>query len=104
MACFLLKGPLGERWMSEGTPYQRLTGEAIVEGQIKWDCGGTLSSSDELMDKLESQGILWGDVIASVTHRLGIKQCAPCKARQVILNDIKELGFLETIKRLKGTF
>jgi len=101
MACFLLKGPLGERWMASGEPYQLLKGEAIVEGGIKWDCGDT---SDELMDKLEAEGIKWGDVIANVTQRLGIKQCAPCKARQTILNDIQEVGFLATVKLLKGTF
>ena len=104
MACFLLKGPLGERWMASGEPYLKLKGESIVEGQIKWDCGGTSSSSDDLMDKLEAEGIQWGDAIAWASNKLGINQCAPCKARQEILNHTKEHGWLGTLKALKDSF
>jgi hypothetical protein len=39
MACFLLRGPTGERWMPEQEPYRLLPDEAIVPGMIRWDCG-----------------------------------------------------------------
>lgn len=39
MACFLLRGPNGERWMAEQEPYRKLPGEEIVPGVIDWRCG-----------------------------------------------------------------
>lgn len=39
MACFLLRGPEGERWIEEQQTYRLLPGEAIVPGAIKWACG-----------------------------------------------------------------
>lgn len=101
MACFLLRGPLGERWMPESQTYQRLKGEAIVEGAIRWDCGPQNSSSDDLMNKLAAQGIQWGDAIAYVTHKLGIEQCSPCKATQELFNESLILGLKDTARRIK---
>lgn len=105
MACFLLKSQWGERWMAENQPYQRLEGEYIVEGVVRWDCGpqATDAIEDEVHSNLEKSGIKWGDAIAWTTKKLGIKQCAPCKARQEILNSAKELGWAETIRQLKET-
>ena len=104
MACFLLKSPWGERWMPEGEPYQRLAGEEIVEGQIRWDCGPQSDGpTDDVHINLERAGIPWGDAIAWVTKKIGIEQCAPCKARQEILNRASEIGWLETLKQIKAT-
>lgn len=89
--------------MASGEPYQKLKGEFIVEGAIRYDCGNSFSSSDDLMDKLEGEGIQWGDAVAWVTKKLGVQSCAPCKARQVILNHMTEVGFINTIKALKDT-
>lgn len=48
MACFLLRGPDGERWMPEQQTYRMLPGEQIVPGQIMWDCGPqTVSGQQE---------------------------------------------------------
>lgn len=39
MACFLLRGPDGERWVEEQSAYRLFPGESIVPGAIKWECG-----------------------------------------------------------------
>lgn len=39
MACFLLRGPAGERWLAENVPYTLLVDEFIVPGEINWACG-----------------------------------------------------------------
>lgn len=103
MACFLLKSKWGERWMADNEPYQRLEGEYIVEGAVRWECGPTEGNNDEVFAKMEAAGVQWGDAIAWVTKRLGIEQCAPCKARQEILNKVKEVGWIETFKQIKET-
>jgi len=53
--------------------------------------------------KLDEEGIKWGDAVAWATKQLGVKQCAPCKARQAILNEVSKVGWVETIKRIKET-
>lgn len=100
MNCIILKSPLGERKVLEGEPYQLMIGE-YIDG-VDYNCSG-----DEVRDvdtQLEKAGIKWGDTIAWVTKRLGIKQCAPCKARQEILNHASEHGWKETLRQIKGTF
>lgn len=37
------------------------------------------------------QGVGFGDLVAKMTNALGIRQCAPCKRRQELLN--RYLGF-----------
>ena len=101
MACIVLKSPLGERKIPENTPYQLLKEEAIIG--VAWDCGESIQS-DEVDQNLERAGLKIGDAIAWTTKKLGIKQCAPCKARQAILNHAKENGWAETLKQLKETF
>ena len=39
MACFLLRGPAGDRWIAEQQSYHKLPGEEIVPGMIDWFCG-----------------------------------------------------------------
>ena len=104
MACITLKGPNGERTIPEGEPYKLLIGEAI--SGIVWDCGYELSSggslqSEELSDKLHGDGVQWGSAIKWVTSQLGIKQCSACHAREVILNHVKENGWIATLKAIK---
>jgi hypothetical protein len=104
MACFLLKSEWGERWMEENKPYQRLPGEYIVDGAIRWDCGPQNEAvEDTVMATLEKAGIPWGDAIAWVTKKIGIQQCAPCKARQEILNNASKNGWTETLRQIKET-
>jgi len=58
---------------------------------------------NELAQEFVSEGIKWGDIVAWVTKHMGIKQCAPCKSRQEILNKIGELGVAEVIRQMKAT-
>lgn len=43
-----------------------------------------------------------GDIIANVSHMLGIKHCEKCERRRVILNDLGSVGIRETARRLKS--
>lgn len=89
--------------MQEGVAHKPPLGAFIVPGLIDWTCaGGTQQNEVDAM--LEKQGLKLGDSIAWVTKRLGIKQCAPCKARQEILNHVAEKGWAETLKQIKRTF
>ena len=63
-----------------------------------------LSDYQKLDSELSEAGIKWGDAIAWVTKKIGIKQCPPCKARQEILNSASKLGWKETIRQIKATY
>ena len=99
MGCIILKGPLGERKIPENEPYTFLKDEAIVG--VDWNCKG--AEQRDVEAELAEQGVQWGDAIAWVTKKFGIKQCTPCKARQEILNNANELGWIETARRIKDT-
>jgi transposase-like protein len=99
MSCIILKSPLGERKIPENEPYQFLKDEVIVG--VDWSCKGL--EQRDVESELASRGVKWGDAIAWVTKKLGVKQCAPCKARQEILNHAKENGWVETMRQMKGT-
>ena len=62
------------------------------------------SVEHQLNEELGKHGIAWGDAIAWATHKAGIKQCAECKKRQVILNQAKRLGVVETVRQIAETF
>jgi hypothetical protein len=99
MACIILQSEFGERKVEENTPYRLLVGEKIVG--VDWNCQG--EEQRDVEAELEKQGLKLGDAVAWVTKKIGMKQCAPCKARQEILNHAKELGWSETIKQIKDT-
>ena len=105
MACFTVRGPRGERKIEEGQQYRLAPGEAIVPGLIDWACGPQIPGDPayNAQEELEAQGVKWGDAVAWVTKQLGVKQCAPCKARQEILNNASKVGWAETIKQIKET-
>ena len=93
----LLQNAAGKiRKVAEGMPYRLLPGEFVA---------GSTQNEDQIRVEtaLAENGIKWGDAVAWVTKRLGITQCAPCKARQEILNHMGEFGLAETIKQLKET-
>jgi hypothetical protein len=99
MACIILEGPSGRRLVEENTPYRRLVDEKIVG--VDWECrSGESSSVDE---ELAKQGLKLGDAVAWVTKKIGLKQCAPCKARQEILNNVEKVGWVETLRQIKET-
>lgn len=85
MACFLLKGPRGERWQAAERPYRLYPGEAIVPGRVKYNCGPqdtTYAPEDNFESVWGDEGLLLGNVVKKVTTALHIKQCEPCKGRQ----------------------
>jgi len=99
MACIILNGPLGERRVAENTPYRLLKGESI--SGVDWNCSE--ENHDEVDAELQRNGIMWGDAIEWAAKKLGIKQCAPCKARKAILNDASKNGWVATAKAIKAT-
>lgn len=103
MACINIKNADGEvRTIPENTPY---SAEWKFTGEIAWDCGNDpVPSGPSVDEELNKAGIQWGDAIAWVTKKIGVKQCAPCKARQEILNHAKENGWVATLKSIKETF
>lgn len=87
--------------MAEATAHTPPPG-AVNTGKIDWTCkGGTQQHEVDAM--MEAEGIQWGSAIKWVTSKVGLKQCSSCKAREVILNHAKELGWGETLRQLKET-
>jgi len=102
MACINIKSPSGEvKLIPENTPYP--SGWTFT-GEVSWSCAGEASAVAQDVDKeLAKEGLALGDAIAWVTKKIGMKQCAPCKARQEILNNASELGWKETLRQIKET-
>lgn len=102
MACITIKAATGEtRTIPENTPYP--PGWTFT-GEIEWKCGDTAVMGAPNVDaELAKAGLGLGDAIAWVTKKIGLKQCAPCKARQEILNNAAELGWSETLRQIKET-
>lgn len=99
MACIVIELPNGVRFTHpENTPRSYIPGERIVD--IDRLCNGVVQTT---IDELENHGLQLGDAVAWVTKRLGIKQCAPCKARQEIFNHVSENGWAETLRQIKAT-
>jgi len=84
-------GKLPKGWRIKGTTASVINDRATAE-------------AGSLRGKLEQEGVKWGDAVAWVTKRLGIHQCAPCQARQLILNEAAKNGWAETVRRIKNTF
>jgi len=92
-----------------------LTNGDLVVGRAK-NCDGVvgaklvaklevpIAAREDIYKQLAREGIKVGDAIAWASKQLHIRQCAPCKARQVILNNITKLGFSETLRQIKETF
>ena len=88
-----------ERIVEEGVVYyptDECEREPIRSDQV--DLWGSFQA------EMDVQGIQWGDAIAWVTHKFGISQCTPCRARQEILNKAGTLGVKETVRQIIGTF
>ena len=102
MACIIIQLLDGKRFSwPEGVARQSIPGERIVG--VDYTCSKGYVTPN-LESELEKEGIKWGDAIAWVTKSLGIHQCSPCQARQRILNEVSQVGWKETINKLKETF
>lgn len=98
----LLRGPEGERRIPDNTPFKFKPGESYI-GSGRDGSPDIATPQHEVDATLEDAGLKLGDAVAWVTKKIGIKQCAPCKARQEILNNAKQLGWSETIRQIKET-
>ena len=101
MACITWELPDGQRYLVKENEAHRPPAGAFNTGVIDWTCvGGTQQNEVDAM--LEEAGIKWGSAIKWVTSRIGLKQCSSCKAREVILDHVKQNGgWAATIKKLK---
>lgn len=73
-------------------------------GKLEVETPANRSLESKLTDAMGKEGIQWGDAIAWATSKLGIQECAGCKARRQILNQAKNLGIAETIRQIKETY
>ena len=96
MIQILIQGPGGIKKVNEGEPYVLGLEERIIGAE------GTDSTPD-VQGELLNAGIQWGDAVAWVTKRFGIRHCSSCQARREILNRMNELGLKEVIRRIKET-
>jgi len=102
MACIIIETPQGTRYTwPDNTPRRAIPGEQIVG--IDWACEPTNTYEDTLADLLQREEIPWGKVVKYAALKLGAKHCSRCSAREVILDEAKTLGWVETMKRLKET-
>lgn len=102
MACIIWKLQSGKEYLvPEETAHTPPLGAANT-GKIDFSCkGGTEQHEVDAM--LEKSGIQWGTAIKWVTTHIGLKQCSSCKAREAILNQVKELGWAKTLRQISET-
>ena len=81
----------------EGTELQMKDGKLSAEPSHR-------STEHQLREELGKQGVQWGDAIAWATHKVGLNQCAACKKRQALLNQVSQLGVVETARQVARTF
>jgi len=62
------------------------------------------TSTSQLTNELKDKGIQWGDAIAWATTKVGLTKCSACRARQELLNQIKQNGLAYTLSAIKDTF
>ena len=102
MACITWELPNGDRYLVQEAVAHTPPLGAFNTGIVDWTCKGS-TEQHEVDAMLEKQGLKLGDAIAWVTKKIGLKQCAQCKARQEILNNAQKLGWSETLKQIKET-
>ena len=99
MGCIILSSEFGERKIPENEPYNLLKGETIVG--VDWTCNGM--EQRDVQAELERQGIPWGKAVAYATKMVGMKQCSACKAREYLLDHVKENGIAFTAAEILKT-
>jgi len=108
MACIIWKLFNGTEYLvTENTAHTPPPG-AENTGKIDWNCAPTPMPAPgdpfEVDEHLNRGGVKWGSVIAWATSKAGIKKCTACAARELILNNVKEVGWTETLKAITATF
>jgi len=104
MACIVWQFADGKEFLVEQGVAHRPPPGAVNTGRVDWSCGGKGGTQRHEVDaKLDEAGIQWGSAIKWVTQQIGLQQCTSCKARETILNNVKKVGWTETLRQLKDT-
>ena len=51
--------------------------------------------------ELEASGLQWGDAVKWMADKLGIEQCPSCRETQIVLNNVRQLGWAEAIRQIR---
>ena len=104
MACIIWQMPNGKEFKVPENEAHTPPMGAVNTGRIDWECAKGDVDSDMYRGMMAQHGVQWGSAVKWVASRIGIKQCSACKAREEILNHVKEHGWAETIRQLKETY
>lgn len=105
MACIVWQLPDGTEYRVAENQAHRPPLGAFNTGKIDWTCKNLMASTQHEVDAMmEQAGVQWGSAIKWVTQKIGVKQCSACKAREVILNNAKKLGWTETMRQIAATY
>lgn len=81
----ILEGPQGRREIPEGPDgmarFRKLPGERVIGSEIR--------VQGLLQQARSSEGLGIGELVAWVTHKVGIKPCTPCNRRRKRLNEYR---------------
>ena len=81
----ILEGPQGRREIPEGPEgmarFRKLPGERVIGSEIR--------VQGLLQQARSSEGLGIGELVAWVTHKVGIKPCTPCNRRRKRLNEYR---------------
>lgn len=86
----------------------QLSPELLEKSEVLAEVDIPSSERDELSryfgQAADVSAIRWGDVVAWTTKRFGIEPCGQCRTRQLLLNQIKNIGFVNTWRVIAKTF
>lgn len=98
MAWIVLRGPDGIRRVQEGVPYRKLPGEKVVGSQMD-------DTEAEVQGTLIEMNMGLGDFVEKaiklIPEPFRPKHCSSCEKRKQVMNRVRELGVVETFKRLR---
>ena len=98
MHLIVLQGPEGIRKVPELTPYRLKPGEQII---------GTTADpvETELQSALYTYQIPLGDFIEKAIKLIPApirpRHCSSCEKRKLVLNKVRELGVVETLRQVR---
>jgi hypothetical protein len=94
----LLKGPDGLRRVEEGVPYRKLPGEVVVGSEKD-------VVESEMNNALSKEGMGLGDFIEKsfklLPEAIRPTHCSKCEKRKLVLNRVKEIGWVQAIKQIR---
>ena len=94
----VLKGPEGIRRVGENVPYRLLPGEYVLGSERD-------KTEEDLNDALAKESIKLGDFVEKaiklIPAPLRPVHCTKCEKKRLVLNKVKELGLMETLRRMR---